>query len=109
MNKIDWTRYLRIGIIVFLILSYTLLVIIFTSDNGDGSSTQTYVSSWVIGIVLYVLTILYVTKTEQKGWVTTIVAVSGIVWVFPPLMFTYFGIPFLVIYPVTTGWMISRK
>jgi hypothetical protein len=109
MNKIYWTGYLRIGIIVFLILSYALLVIIFATDSSESISTKNYVYLWIVGVVLYVLTILYATKVDRKGWVTTIIFISGSVWVFPPLMATYFGIPFLVVYPVITGWMISRK
>lgn len=53
---------------------------------------------WAIGIANVGLNVYYGTKMKLKKWYLISLIISGLTWAFPPLLFTFFGIPFLIIY-----------
>lgn len=109
MSKEALTRYIRIGIITSLIISYSLLITKLTTDNDVNGSNISIFHLWIAGGVLYVLATAFAIKTNSKPWITTTTVITGTVWIFPPLIFTYFGIPFLIAYPIVVAIMIFPR
>ncbi len=109
MNKDKWTNRIRILVIILMTIGYILFAIIFFSDIDDSWTIAPIFYLWTVGGLLYAATITYATRTNAKTRILLTIILSGTVWVFPPLMFTIFGIPFLIIYPVTTGKLILNN
>ena len=63
---------------------------------------------WGIGILNVVFNIYYGVKLKLKTWILILLIVSGLTWAFPPLLFTFFGIPFLIIY-LSLGFYIHGQ
>ena len=90
---------IKVSSLGLLILSYLALVMMFIYENElqDTLIPQIFII-WIIGAVNFALNITYGLKVGLKNILFISFVVSGLVWMFPPLMFTIFGIPFLVIY-----------
>ena len=101
---------IRITALVFLILSYLTLIImlVFENDLQSLEFPQIYII-WGIGIINVGLNIFYVIKLELKSWILILLIISGLTWAFPPLLFTFFGIPFLIIYLVIGIYVHVQK
>lgn len=56
----------------------------------------------ILGFVNYFMTVYYSGVTEVGRWKTIVLSVTGIVCVFPPLLFTYFVffVPFYILFSV---------
>lgn len=64
---------------------------------------------WEIGILNAGLNIYYGVKTELKTWILILLIISGLIWIFPPLLITYFGFPFLFIYLAIGIYLHAKK
>lgn len=53
---------------------------------------------FITGTVNFATTIYLSVNFDSKSWRTVTLGISGLTWLFPPLMFTIFGIPFLIAY-----------
>jgi hypothetical protein len=100
------TRYYKIAVIALLVLAYGSLVTIFLIEN-DSFPSIFYL--WIIGGLLYSMTIVYATRIKTKNWILMTIILSGTVWIFPPLMFTMIGIPFSILYPLASTLMIVKS
>lgn len=56
----------------------------------------------ILGFVNYFMTVYYSGVMEVGRWKTVVLSVTGIVCVFPPLLFTYFVffVPFYILFSV---------
>ena len=95
--------------LIFLILSYLALLFIFVFENElQNIEFPYFFVVWAIGIINLVLNIFYGIKIELKTWLLVLLIISGMTWLFLPLIFTFFGIPFLLIY-LAIGVYIHRQ
>ena len=93
MNKV------RIFALSFLILSYLSLILMFVLENElQNTEFPYFFVIWGIGIANVVLNVYYGIQMKLKKWFLILLVISGLTWAFPPLLFTFFGIPFLIIY-----------
>ena len=53
---------------------------------------------FVTGGLNYGLTLYLSVNFDNKSWRTVTIGLCGLTWLFPPLLFTFFGIPFLLVY-----------
>ncbi len=81
-----------------LILSYLFLILNFIFDDAEGDSVYLFYIAWVFGIISVISNILLADKIGIKGWLIGMFGVCGILWFFPPLLITYFGIPCMIIF-----------
>ena len=92
-------KIIKFSSVVFLILSYlALTMMLIYGDRFQDSSIPAIFIIWTIGAVNYALNFTYCFKVGMKDILVMLFGISGIVWIFPPLLFTFFGIPFLAIY-----------
>ena len=92
---------IRISALIFLIISHLSLVAMFVFENElQNVDFPYFFVIWGIGILNAGLNIYYGVKMELKTWILILLIISGIVWFFPPLLITYFGFPFLLIFLV---------
>ena len=86
--------------IIFLIATYFSWIAVFSYSYLYESEVEFYyyLTSWVIGVVNYGLNLFIGDKLNLKELLFIGLIVSGSVWVFPPLLFTFFGIPFVIVY-----------
>ncbi len=90
----------RIIGLLSLILSYLFLILTFVFDNATGSNTYLFYIAWVFGIISVISNIMLADKIRLKGWLIALFGVCGILWFFPPLLMTYFGIPCMILFLV---------
>lgn len=83
-----------------MILSYLFLILTFVFDNATGSNTYLFYIAWVFGIISVISNIMLADKIRLKGWLIALFGVCGILWFFPPLLMTYFGIPCMILFLV---------
>lgn len=96
--------------LIFLILSYLSLILIFVFQNELQNSEFPYIFLfWGIGIANVVTNIFYVSKLKLKEWILILLIISGLTWAFPPLLFTFFGIPFLIAYLIVGFYIHGLK
>lgn len=81
-----------------LILSYLFLILNFIFDDAEGDFVYLFYIAWVFGIISVISNILLADKIGIKGWLIGMFGVCGILWFFPPLLITYFGIPCMIIF-----------
>jgi hypothetical protein len=105
MNRSKLTVSLRIVISALLVVVYTLFLKVFISE-ADGNS---FITIWITGGLLYVLAIIYSLMLRDKPWLLGGLFVFGLVWVFPPFLFTVFGIPFLALYPIFIVSLVIKE
>lgn len=90
---------IRISALIFLIISHLSLVAMFVFENElQNVDFPYFFIIWGIGILNAGLNIFYGVKTELKPWILILFIISGLIWIFPPLLMTYFGFPFLFIF-----------
>src|SRR5688572_2862664 len=106
MNKDKWTKGIRMLVISLMTIAYILFGTIFFTDIDDKWTIAPILYLWIIGGLLYTVTIMYAARVNAKKWTILTIILSGTVWIFPPLMFTIIGIPFLIVYPFTTVQII---
>ncbi|MDC7996383.1 hypothetical protein [Altibacter sp. HG106] len=82
------------------ILSHLFLILGFVIDDAERNYFFLFEIAWVIGIISVVSNVLLADKIGIKGWLIGIFGVCGILWFFPPLLITYFGIPCMIIFLV---------
>ncbi len=83
-----------------LILTYSLLVLAFIFGNTNMNSDYLLFAAWIIGVTNAISNILLAEKIDINKWLIILFIISGILWIFPPLFFTYIGIPCLFIFLV---------
>jgi hypothetical protein len=91
-----------------LILSYLFLILAFVFDNAIGSNTYLFYIAWVFGIISVISNTMLADEIRIKGWLIALFGICGILWFFPPLLITYFGIPCMIIF-LAIGIYIHRK
>ena len=101
---------LRISALIVFILSHLSLAAIFVFENELQNVEFPYIFIiWGLGILSAGLNIYYAAKIKLKAWVLFLLALSGIIWFFPQLLFSFFGIPCLSIFLVTGIYSHSQK
>lgn len=80
------------------ILSYTLFLLAITIDDSNGTTDFLFFSSWILGIISFISNFLLAEKMDINKWLTILLVLGGILWVFPPLLITYFGFPCMIIF-----------
>ncbi|PSR55090.1 hypothetical protein AHMF7605_17055 [Adhaeribacter arboris] len=101
---------IKILSLTFLILSYLGLILILVFDSEiQGINFPGIFILWVLGIMNVTLNAIYVDKKNLQNWVLILLVISGLIWVFPPLLFTFFGIPFLLIHLIVAIYLHSKK
>lgn len=89
----------RIIAFFFFILSYVSLILILIFEKKiQKAEFPFFVIFWLIGSTNFIFNIYYAANLELKSWLLILFVISGLTWVFAPLLFTYFGIPSLIIY-----------
>jgi hypothetical protein len=106
MDMDIWTKRLKIIIITLCVIAYSAFVAMFLIDSNNDSGFPYIFYLWIIGGLLYIATTIYAVKTKTKLPLMLTIIITGTVWLFPPLIPTIFGIPFLIAYPWATGQMI---
>jgi hypothetical protein len=92
-------KIIKLTGIIFFILSYVSLGIVFIYENELDNSELSYgLFLWGLGIINVILNIIYGAKIKLPKLLFISMIISGLVWLFIPLIYTYFGLPFLVIY-----------
>jgi hypothetical protein len=82
---------------VFLLLSYTSLSLVFVFDNHDQENPWPFCIAWILGILSFIFNTIVGEKNLNR-WVFVLQIITGIMWLIPFLLITYFGIPCLIIY-----------
>ncbi len=101
---------IRISALIFLIISHLCLVAMFVFENElQNVEFPYFFIIWGIGIFNAGLNIYYGVKIELKTWILILLIISGIVWFFPPLLMTYFGFPFLLIFLAIGIYLHTKK
>ena len=82
-----------------LVVAYIILFFYVLLDS-NGSETKDYMLYifWLFGILNAGTNIYYAIEKSINKWVTILFVITSIIWIFPFLLITYFGIPFLIIY-----------
>jgi hypothetical protein len=107
LRKMTRTRILAL---IFLIISYLSLIAMFVFENELQSVEFPYFFIiWGIGILNVGFNIYYGVKTKLKTWILILLIISGIIWIFPPLLITYFGFPFLIIFLIIGIYLQGQK
>ncbi len=95
---------------ISLILSYLALLLLFVFENElQNVEFPYFFVVWIIGSINVILNMLYGIKIELRTRQLVLLGISGMVWFFPPLLFTFFGIPFLFIYLAITLYIHLQK
>ena len=81
-----------------LILTYSLLILVFIFDSTNMNIDYLLFATWITGVTNAISNFLLAEKIDINKWLTILFVISAILWIFPPLFFTYFGIPCLVIF-----------
>ena len=103
-------KRIRILALIFIILSYVSLILMLVFDDKlQYISFPTIFVLWGFGIINVILNAVYVEKLRLKNWVLLLLVISGLTWAFPPLLFTFFGIPFLLIYLIVGIYVHLQK
>ncbi|MEG9329232.1 hypothetical protein V6B16_14930 [Salinimicrobium catena] len=85
--------------LTFFILSHICLILMFALENALQESDFPYIFVvWGVGIINVVLNVYYGIELKLKKRMLILLIISGLTWAFPPLLFTFFGIPFLIVY-----------
>lgn len=81
---------------ITLLFNYGYLGYMLTDSNIEFPWYLPFITGGANFIVMIYLSI----AANNKTWRTVILAISGLIWAFPPLLITFFGIPFLIIYVI---------
>ena len=99
-------KALKYFILALLALNHIYLIFQMT-EYWQIAESRWYIV-WITGITNYILTIIYAVNIRLKTIYIVGLGITGITWAFPPLLFTFFGIPFLVIY-LTLNYPLLTK
>jgi len=103
-------KQIRILALTFIILSYVSLTLMLVFDNElQDIDFPTIFVLWGFGLINVILNAIYVEKLRLANWVLLLLVISGLTWAFPPLLFTFFGIPFLLIYLIVGIYVHLQK
>ncbi len=103
-------KKLQISALIFFILSYLSLILFFAYDNEFQQVEFPYFFIiWIIGILNFTLNIFYGSKLELNFWILISLVISGVIWIYIPLLFTILGIPLLIIYLIIGIYIHTRK
>tara|TARA_R110001606_G_scaffold117289_1_gene246728 strand:+ start:482 stop:796 length:315 start_codon:yes stop_codon:yes gene_type:complete len=83
-----------------LILSYVFLILTFVFDSAVTENTYHFYIAWFFGIISVISNTILADKIKIKKWLFILFIFCGILWIFPPLLITYFGIPCMIIFLV---------
>ena len=81
-----------------LILSYLFLILTFIFDSAVTGKAYLFYIAWFFGIISVISNAILGDKIKIKKWRFVLFIFCGILWVFPPLLITYFGIPCMIIF-----------
>ncbi|CAM3492972.1 hypothetical protein POKO110462_05410 [Pontibacter korlensis] len=83
-------------------------MLVFDNELQDISFPPIFIL-WGFGVINLITNAIYVDKAKFRIWVLLLLVTSGSTWVFPPLLFTYFGIPFLFVYLIVSIYVHFKK
>lgn len=70
----------------------------FIFDSSTGGYIYFFYIAWGLGILSVLSNIFLADEIGIRTWVLVIFSISGLFWFFPPLLITFFGFPFLLIF-----------
>ncbi|PQB05792.1 hypothetical protein BST85_13475 [Aureitalea marina] len=79
-----------------LVLSHLFLILNFVLDSPNGENIFLFYLAWILGIVSVVSNLILADNLGINKWALGVFGLFGIAWLFPPMLFTFFGIPCLV-------------
>lgn len=85
----------------FIAIHVTFVTFFFVDDYSEDNSypSQLFIL-WLLGIVTSLSNIFFVADLPLNIWYRAPFIICALLWLFPPLLFTYFGIP------CTVGFLI---
>ena len=89
---------LKIIAISTFFISYLILLGLLIFRFNDYDLPLPVIFAWFLGIISVFTNSLLSVKKNQNKWITVLCVVSGIVWLYFPLLLTSFGILFLSIH-----------
>ncbi|PTB95761.1 hypothetical protein C9994_10325 [Marivirga lumbricoides] len=87
-----------------LVLSYLILGLNFIFDNAI-----LFYIAWFFGIVSVISNVLWADKLNLNRWLIIVFTMCGILWVFPVLLITYFGIPCMLLFLILGIYIHTKK
>ena len=87
----------KLNLIAFIsfILTHIGVILFFIFEPSD---VKFQYLMWILGAITAITNILLADKLVIKKWVMVLFTISGIMWILPILLITYFGIPCLLIF-----------
>ena len=109
-NKFEMALKVLRYLAVLTLLTNYILATLLLFDIAFSESENIIWWIWASGIINVILVTVYFFKSssQKKIWVAITVILTGITWVFPPLLFTYFGIPFSIIYFFISIYILTQ-
>ncbi len=83
-----------------LTLSYLFLILTFVFDSAVTENAYLFYIAWFFGIISVISNAILADKIKIKKWIFVLFIICGVLWLFPPLLITYFGIPCMIIFLV---------
>ena len=93
MKKLHLTALLSFVLCHFLFL----FIFLFDADHPKFGEVLSYVV-WATGIVAGISNLIFAEKIGLKKWLLLVFGLSSIVWFFPLVVITYFGIPMAILF-----------
>ncbi|HCV81120.1 MAG: hypothetical protein CMP12_01810 [Zunongwangia sp.] len=93
MSKLKIAAGFSLAVAYIILFFYVLL-----DRNGSEPKDYMLYIFWFFGILNAGTNIYYAIEKSINKWVTILFVITSIIWIFPFLLITYFGIPFLIIY-----------
>ena len=96
----------RVEILAITIFMLSHILLILSLISFEENSCLWYVA-WLTGVIGVALNI-FLGEKILNNWVFVLLILSGIMWLVPFLLITYFGIPCLAIYIVVNIYMYLK-
>ena len=100
-------KTLKYSVLTLLLINHIYMVFQMT-EYWQIAESKWYIV-WITGIANYILTIIYAVNIRLKTIYVVGLGLTGITWAFPPLLFTYLGIPFLIIYLILNYPLLTKS
>ncbi|GMN04789.1 hypothetical protein MTsPCn5_01770 [Croceitalea sp. MTPC5] len=104
MNKIQ-AKPARIIALSATSLSYLLLIFILVFETRTTDYTYLFYSAWFFGIVSVISNMILAIKIKIKSWLIVVLGISGIIWLFPPLLMSFYGFPCIFIFLIVAIYL----
>ena len=99
----------QLALTLFVLSHLGLLFMFLLEDQLQESDFPYFFILWGLGILNLGFNVYWADQLNINKWILVGFVISGLVWAFPPLLATYFGIPFLIVYLMIGIFIHSRK